>query len=243
MTTLWPRMPLNEARAAFNELEHGAVAVASPHHAQQIYAQVGGRVDDRTVQRLHDQVADVARRFGFPDQPPTDGVAFDKAVTAVVRDGIDITWAEAASREVWHFVALVAFADLTEWRWRDRRQRNIERWIATDLTRHTWARLWWRATAFAGQSALLDRLSESDLNQLIERRVIGGNPELLIAMASSVMAAPSGAVPHREVIREATKRLRRLLSFIDDVALEPVQLRAMTDGLVRDSLASLTHAS
>ncbi|WP_426564279.1 hypothetical protein ACPPVT_00100 [Angustibacter sp. McL0619] len=167
-------------------------------------------------------------------------MAFDRTVTPVLRETIDVSWAEAASREVWHFVALVALGDLTEWRWSDQRTRNVERWIASDMTRHTWGRLWWRAAAFEQSPGLLNQLSESDLNQLLERRIIGSNPLLLVAVARSVLEAPDRGVPHREVIRDSTKRLRRFLAFLDDLALGPDQLRGLTDRLVSEAVESLS---
>jgi len=53
--------------------------------------------------------------------------------------------AEAGNRDVWSFTALVALPHLTRWRFVT---RNRERWLASDLTRHTWARLWWQVTVF-----------------------------------------------------------------------------------------------
>ncbi|WP_315093523.1 DUF6339 family protein [uncultured Cellulomonas sp.] len=240
MTVLWPRLRIQDARDLFDELEAGSLPTPSAHHPQQTYAQIGGRVNESTIVALHGKLAAAASPFGFPSQPPSDGVEFDRAVTPILHGAIDISWAEAASREVWHFVALVALADLTEWRWSDQRSRNVERWIASDMTRHTWGRLWWRTAAFEQAPELLGALSESDLNQLLERRVIGGNPLLLAAMAKSVLAAPDRGVPHREVIRDSTKRLRRALSFIDDLALTPAQVQALTDRLVYEALEGLT---
>lgn len=240
MSVLWPRIPLKEARSLFDELESGARAIPAERHPQQTYAQVGGRVAESEVQQLHQRLAGMAALNGYPSRRPIDGVAFDRAVTQILREGMDLTWAEAASREVWHFTALVAFADITEWRWSDQKSRNIERWVASDLTRHTWGRLWWRATAFEEQPGLLDRLSESELNQLLERRIIGSNPLLLVALAESVLKATDSGVPRREIIRDATKRVRRALSFINDLVLDPVQVRELTDRLVYDSVRSLS---
>lgn len=236
MTVLWPRISLKEARSIFDELESGVSPLSVPRHPQQTYAQVGGRVTESDIGRLHQALAETAALNGYPSRAPIDGVAFDRAVTQILRDGMNLTWSEAASREVWHFTALVAFADLTEWRWRDQKIRNIERWVASDLTRHTWGRLWWRAVAFEDQPGLLDRLSESDLNQLLERRIIGSNPLLLVAMAESILKATDSEIPRRDIIRDSTKRARRALAFVDDLALDAVQLREFTDRLVHDSI-------
>ncbi|MET8462784.1 hypothetical protein [Micromonospora zamorensis] len=54
--------------------------------------------------------------------------------------------------------------------------------MATDLTRHTWAWLWWQAVVFARHEQILVVLSESDLNQLLERRSIGGNPRSYVRL-------------------------------------------------------------
>ncbi len=134
-------------------------------------------------------------------------------------------------------MSLVLLPHLTMWRFGT---GNRERWVATDLTRHTWARLWWQATVFAGQEDLLNAMSESDLNQLLERRRIGGDPRLVCCLARAVVAAPTD-VPRRFVIRDSTRRLRRWLAFLDASALNVDQMNDVCSELV--STAARNYAT
>jgi hypothetical protein len=90
------------------------------------------------------------------------------------------------------------------------------------------SRLWWQALTFGSPTevggidfSLLRRLSESDLNQLTERRSIGGNPRLARALARAVLESDAA---RREVIREVTPKLRRRLAFIDFSSLSDSQI-------------------
>lgn len=236
MTELWPRLPMHEARTLFASIDGGTPRTPALQHDQQTYAQIGARVGEGTIANLQKAVHDVAKSYGFPSSPVVDVVAFDRAVTPVLRGSMDLSWSEAASREIWHFLTLIVLPDITEWRWSGQSTRNIERWVASDMTRHTWARLWWRATAFEREPGLLNQLLESDLNQLLERTIIGGHPTLLISMSHSILSTPDRGVPHREIIRDATRRLRRALSFVDDLALGRYEVRSLTDRVVQEAI-------
>lgn len=244
MKLLWPRLPADVATALFVELDaDGALPFAVDSHPAQVYAQVGGRVSNQDVKRLRDELGIVAAQFGFGTRPPSrqERVDFDRAAARRLRDAMDLSWAEAGSRDVWSFVSLVALPDITEWRWfHTLPKRNRERWVASDLTRHTWARLWWQVTAFADAPETLDRLNESELNQFLERRVIGGNPRLLGALARESLSAIDQGVPRRPLIRDTTRRLRRRLAFIDDMALDDAQLAHFARTTVHESWTALS---
>ena len=235
------------AETLFADLNSGgALPLAADSHQAQVYAQVGGRVTNEEVRRLHKEVEIVASQFGFGTRPPSreERIAFDRAAAGRVHECMDLSWAEAGSRDVWSFVALVALPDVTEWRWQHTLpKRNRERWVASDLTRHTWARLWWQVTTFATAPEALDRLNESELNQFLERRAIGGNPRLLGALARETLVAIDQGVPRRPLIRDTTRRLRRRLAFIDDLALTDTQLVEFARSNVLESWQALSSTA
>ncbi|WP_350274845.1 hypothetical protein [Kribbella sp. HUAS MG21] len=149
---------------------------------------------------------------------------------------MDITWAEAGTRSIWSFVALVPLPEVTYWRFG---VTNVERWVATDLTRHTWARLWWQAVVFESDPELLGLLTESDLNQLLERRAIGGDPRLVRCIARAVVQGDLAGIPRRRVIRDVSQRLVRHLAFVDVRALDVRTLIDWCTYLVGESVASI----
>ncbi len=183
----------------------------------------------RRVRGLIDAVTTLARENGFPETAGIDArISFDRHAAKVIRGHLDLSWAEAGNRDLWSFLSLVALPHVTMWRFGP---DNKERWIATDLTRHTWARLWWQAVVFAGHEHVLAALNESDLNQLLERRSIGGDPRLTRELARAVIELGAEA-PRRAVIRDVTARLRRYLAFLD--------VRALSDQQVKDLCLALT---
>lgn len=232
MTILYPRLPRAEAQRLF-----ASVAKLSPsrtHHAQ-IFAPVGGqRATAELVGQLSDRVRELAGEFGFPNPlASTDRLPFDRRSAKLVVEYMDISWSEAAAHDLWSFLALVALPDVTRWRFGE---SNVERWIATDLTRHTWARVWWRGTVFASRPDLLDRLTESDLNQILERRVVGGDSRLVTGLAQAVLEFEASRPGHRRaLLRDAAGRLRRRLAFIDARALEDLKVLELCRELVAEA--------
>ncbi|MGA4993734.1 DUF6339 family protein [Nonomuraea bangladeshensis] len=180
-----------------------------------------------------------AEAYGFPQPAGSDArISFDRDTAEVLRDQMDLSWAEAGHRDLWSFLSLVALPNVTLWRFGP---GNKERWIATDLTRHTWARLWWQAEVFAGHKHLLTALTESDLNQLLERRSIGGDPRLVREMARAVIElAPNAS--RRQVIRDVTARLRRYLAFLDVRALSDQQVQDLCRTLANETVRRLGTA-
>lgn len=232
MTTLYPRLPRAEAQRLF-----ALVADLSPSrsHQAQIFAPVGGqRASAELVGQLSDRVRDLAAEFGYPNAlAPADRLPFDRRSAKLLVDFMDISWSEASAHDLWSFLALVVLPDVTRWRFGE---SNVERWIASDLTRHTWARAWWRGTVFAARPDLLDQLSESDLNQILERRVVGGDTRLVTGLAQAVLdfeVNPPGY--RRALIRDAASRLRRRLAFIDARALGDPEVLQLCRELVAEA--------
>lgn len=224
MTELWPRLPTAVASRIYLDAAKGDVPVASTDHPDQIWSPVGARATPKQILRLRDDLTALAAEFGFPQEAgPQRRIDFDRAAAPVMRKHLDLDWAEAGEREVWSFLALIALPDLTVWRFG---LENDERWIASDLTRHAWARLWWQALVFEGAEDVLRELGESDLNQLLERRSIGGDPRLVRALGRAVVEAPA-YLQRRVLIRDATQRLRRRLAFLEVRSLSNDQLLAM----------------
>jgi hypothetical protein len=237
VTELWPYLPDAVASSLYSEILAGEQPAPSSSHASQLWAPVGARVSPQRVTALVDSLFGLADGYGYPTPAAPDRrVAFDREAARLIRTGMDLTWSDAGNRGLWSFVSLVLLPSLTAWRFGI---DNRERWVASDLTRHTWSRLWWQAVVFEGREVTLAALSESDLNQLLERRVIGGDRRLAAAMAEAVIAV-SGDNPRRLIIRDVTRRLRRHLAFIDVKALDDAQVDMLCKKLCTDSIQYLT---
>jgi hypothetical protein len=236
MSELWPHLPEVVSAKMYAELRVGQPPAPQESHPDQTWAPVGGRVSEKRVRELTEAVCVVAGTYGFPEPAGPDArIAFDRAAARAIRDQMDLSWAEAGNRDLWSFLSLVALPHVTRWRFG---LDYEERWVATDLTRHTWARLWWQAIVFTGHEDLLDALSESDLNQLLERRSIGGDPRLVRETARAVLEF-AGNTRRRPVIRQVTLRLLRYLAFVDVRALSDQQVRDLCSALTKESVMRL----
>ncbi len=223
MTVLWPRLPVPIATSELDRIRISGPSQPQVHHPAQIYTPVGGRrATESEMRTVITRLTDLATEHGYP-QPAPDHVriVFDRRATTILHDTIDLSWSEAGQRDTWSFLAIVALPHLTKWRFGT---TNRERWIATDLTRHTWSRLWWQAVVFESDPAVLDALTESDLNQLLERTTMGGDPRLICALARSIVDRTPDSAHRRPLIRDVTSRLLRRLAFIDAQALDNTAL-------------------
>jgi hypothetical protein len=235
VSVLWPRLLRPVAVAALSSIVTEGSATAATQHPEQTFAPLGGRrVTAPEIQKLIDLATDTAASYGYPSAANDDQrIGFDRAMASVVRASMDVSWTEAGSRDVWSFVSIVVLPHLTMWRFGT---RNVERWIATDLTRHTWARLWWQAVVFEQDPRLLPLLGESDLNQLLERRSIGGDPRLVCAIARAVLERVDAGADRRTLFRDVTARLRRRLAFIDPRSLSDEQMLWMCRTFTAESI-------
>ena len=233
MSLLYPQLDRLAAQASLREhvLRSPAqlAASAGAEDPAAVYAATGGVVAPiGHIRALADGIRDIARAAGCPSPSSVaQRSAFDRQLGPYLRSEMDLDPAHAAAGDMWTFFAVRVVPDVVAWRFGF---ENEERWICSDLTRHALGRLWWQAYALEERRGdqvsydLLEVLSESELNQVFERRSIGGTPALARAVIRAVAQyRPPAGVARRDLIRDATKRLRRLLPFTSFLCLpEPV---------------------
>lgn len=241
MNKLWPRLPLAVTSELGARVRSGKPLVPMTAHPSQTYGSVGPRARDADVQQVRETLLTAAQDQGFPDRPIAGDAVniFDRSAGRSLARAMPMSWSEAAQRDVWNFTTLVMAPDVTAWRWSSVTGFTEERWIAHDLMRHTWSRLWWQATTFAGHEDLLDEVQESELNQLFERRQIGGQPQLVVAATQALLTAFDEGASRRSVTREFMKRLLRMLAYMDTTAMTTDELHACSRRLVLESIESL----
>lgn len=249
----WPRMDQSLAVKKFNDITDTTGPEVLWKLDQMSFSPIGANLKEKGAQEVRDAVIDIAktygfhRRRGFDQEDPGDKarIGFDREIFRNFRELTPMRWAEAGSREVWSWFALGLLPDVTHWRWRFAKGRgwNRERWIGSDLSRHTWARQWWRSVQLEGAEDLVDNLMESEYNQLTERAdTIGSNPALVSAHArANIKAHTSDGVPRRALIRDSSQRLLRELAYIEDSIVDVKGAEDWTTRLVTDSVRNITN--
>ncbi|MFE5878654.1 hypothetical protein ACFQ6H_25620 [Rhodococcus sp. NPDC056506] len=240
MMELWPRLPLGTADAILRSIEQGGDTTPEFDHEKCYYAPLGKRTTATRRAALRDEIYQIAKEFGFPGVTHVSMLAeYDLRITRMLHDAMPMAWSEAGSREVWSFVALVLLPDVTKWRWQHRLDViNDERWVCSDMTRHTWARLWWRHVQVEGEYGVLSRIGESGLNQFFERRdTIGANPPLIRGLAKQLDPLLDGK-DDRDLIRDVARRILRQMAFIDEVALTNIELDEWIAEIVSTSVSA-----
>ncbi|GGT91286.1 DNA cytosine methyltransferase [Streptomyces lateritius] len=240
MSFLYPRLLAPQARTLFEELrtltlrELGDRAALT--HESSVYVATGGdRVRVERLRELRANVVDLAKHAGFPDAADrTRNTEFDLRLAALLHSEMGMVPAEAASRDVWAFLALVLLPDVAFWRYPNPPRDRI---LGTDLTRHVFGRLWWRAQLVRSSGdpdpySALSILGEAAFDQIYARRAaLGGSPHTVRAILHVWKELDLRGRNERETLRDFLKRLLRLAPFvlfdgIDGAALEQ-ELRAV----------------
>ncbi|NLU68429.1 hypothetical protein HCC30_14310 [Streptomyces sp. HNM0574] len=146
---------------------------------------------------------------------------------------------------MWAFLALAVLPDVAHWRF-PRPPR--ERVLATDLTRHVFGRLWWRAqlvhdAGAAAPYAALNILGEAAFDQIYARRkALGGSPHLVRSILRVWNTLTFENLNEREILRDFLKRLLRLAPFVVFEALEDGELDEELAAVAAEAVAAARSA-
>ncbi|MDW4908029.1 DUF6339 family protein [Streptomyces sp. ADMS] len=233
MSFLYPRLLAEQARPLFEEYRHLSIVEltgrATVSHESAVYVATGGdRISADRLRELRTGVVDLAERAGFPDDSDrTRNAEFDLRLAALLHSETGMVPAEAASRDVWAFLALVLLPDVAFWRYP---QPPKDRVLGTDLTRHAFGRLWWRAQLVRSPDApepysALNILGEAAFDQIYARRAaLGGSPHLVRSILRVWNDLDLAGLNERDTLRDFLKRLLRLAPFV------------LFDGIAEDAL-------
>lgn len=246
MTLLYPRLANAAAQALFDDIRNKTadvlVAAAATGHVGAFYAATGGiRADPDRLRTLQSLVRALAGDFGYPEHHVGRRInRFDNALAEMLHTKMDVVPAEAADRRMWAFLALVLLPDVAVWRFPD---PPGDRLLATDITRHVFGRLWWRAellvdTTFPEEPyALLDVFPERNFDQILaRRRAIGGSPDLVRALAREWPRTWPG-MNESDVLKDTLKHLMRRGAFQDLYGLPARLLQREVAEVIRLSIA------
>jgi hypothetical protein len=240
---LYPRLPRRFAtdeftrQASLSSQELADIAAAS--HPFQVWPATGApRITPEELRKTRSHLVAAAGEHGWPVPLARDEQReLDLEVARILWERTELTAAEASFGDAWSFLALVVVPDLV-W-WRAAGSTNVERFVGVDLTRHTLARLWWRAHLFtwalddpeAGWELWRSSvIGEADLDQIQTRRGgYGQSPKVLRSLVRlyphvTTIAVETG-VDRRDLWRQTFLRwVLRLGAFTDFTSLSEQQL-------------------
>lgn len=254
MAYLYPRL-LPKAASGLREeylnrsVEHLRERADLSHPAMFYAATGGGRLPERTLGGLREAVLACATDRGYPTKASRKQAAsFDIEVAMILGRDSKIIPAEAVAGDLWAFLSLVVLPDVAAWRFPDLHRDRV---LGTDVTRHVFGRLWWRAHLLCddegGREDLYASLSvfgEAAFDQIYTRRTsIGGSPHLVRAIVRvwQELDVPSDA--ERDLLRDFLKRVLRLNAFISFDSLPAEVLDEELGRLFRESFSATVQVS
>lgn len=252
MGFLYPRLLSGQAKSlheVYKSMPVRALAgkVATEHESA-VYAATGGdRISASGLRDLREKVVALARGAGFPNESRRDLRAnFDLRLAELLHAEMGIVPAEAASGDVWSFLALVLLPDIAYWRYP---MPPGDRVLGTDITRHVFGRLWWRAHLVHSQGdpapyEALHILGEAAFDQIYSRRkALGASPHLVKAILRVWDGLNLDGLEEREILRDFLKRLLRLAPILLFEALDDRSLDAELRAVARESVMAALNAS
>ena len=235
----FPRMSREEASdrvKLLSGLSASALAatVTTNTDSATFYQTATSRIQPRELDEIRARVLDLAKQHGFPNaQARGRSIAFDRALTIVLGELMNILPADAADEGVWSFFTLNVCPDVALWRFpneavgADNFRESYERLVGRP--RNIFRRAWWRWYILGGD--LSSKLIEDESVGIMERPSIGGNQRLARAFAQAHLGQIArGRVGSRQdLLREAIKHLRRTMGRISIHALDDAQLTQVID--------------
>ncbi|MEU1475916.1 DUF6339 family protein [Streptomyces sp. NPDC005760] len=237
MGYLYPRLLAEQAKPLFEEYRDlptaELVGRVDFSHPSAVYVATGGdRTSPARLRELRAGVVDLAKSAGFPDgSDRVRNAEFDLRLAALLHAEMGVVPAEAASRDVWAFLALVVLPDVAFWRYPEPPRDRV---LGTDLTRHVFGRLWWRAQLVRDSDdpepyGALKILGEAAFDQIYARRAaLGGSPHMVRAILRVWKDLDLQGLNERETLRDFLKRLLRLAPF---VLFDGIEQRALDEEL------------
>ncbi|MEV5541773.1 DUF6339 family protein [Saccharopolyspora shandongensis] len=254
MSLLYPRLLSGQARPLFEEyrkltLVELADRVDTSHESAVYVATGGDRVAEDRLRELRKLIIDLAEEADFPNKPNRSAqTKFDLRLAAVLHTEAGLTPAEAASGDIWAFFALVLLPDIAFWRYPDPPRDRI---LATDLTRHVFGRMWWRAQLVHSPGdpdpySALQILGEAAFDQIYARRAaLGGSPYLVKAILRVWNAQDLSKLDgqaRRDILRDFLKRLLRLAPFMEFESIDETALDTELCTAARESVAAILNS-
>ncbi|WP_428954443.1 DUF6339 family protein [Streptomyces sp. cg35] len=251
MSLLYPRLLADQAKPLFDEYRELSIAELAKRvdvsHPSAVYVATGGdRVRPEQLWALRESVVELARQGGFPDASDrARNAEFDVRLAELLHSQMSLVPAEAASRDLWAFLALVLLPDVALWRYP---KPPRDRALGTDLTRHVFGRLWWRAQLIFSPAdpkpyEALGILGEAAFDQIYARRAaLGGSPHLVKAILRVWNELDLRGLNRRETLQDFLKRLLRLAPFVLFDAIDEKALDTELRSAARESVSELLRS-
>ncbi|PND49228.1 MULTISPECIES: DUF6339 family protein [Rhodococcus] len=249
-SVLYPRLLDRAARELHQQYTHATLEQlhdrAAFAHRSAVFAATGGRrVTEDELHDLRDRIVKAAENAGFPEEGRrADRASFDLEVAQLLHERSGLVAAEASVRSIWAFLALVLLPDVSYWRYPS---PPADRVIGTDITRHVWGRLWWRAHLLVlpqqvERYRLLDAFGEAAFDQIFARRKsLGGSRALVRALAETWPSIERSGVNDRQLLRDVLKRLLRTSGVVEFEALDEDELRRQVAEAAAETVAVLAE--
>lgn len=250
---LYPRLPQHIAQPLAEILitkssEELSEVWETTHDAVTFAPTGGNRITPKSLELLRADVVTLAQQYGYPNAPAKNVARdFDVDCGILLHEAMHLHPSEASHNEVWSFLACILLPDIVRWRFDD--SDDTMRLVGRErgMRRHVFGRLWWRAylahnPRWEKPYGLLRLLNEDDFVQVTERSSIAVRPALFRAFCVSFARAAKiyDTLARRDLIREASKRMYRLLSLIAVEALSEQELHKLTDDVFHKTAAALS---
>jgi len=241
----YPQINITHALEKFNEISatplHECEALKMIECSAVSYSPTGlPKAEWGEIRNLCEMIENAAKSHGYPAEVSKNKkVDADKDIAVILHKHMDISCNEASKIDLWNYLACYALPHIAKWRWPE---MHKERFFTE--RRHVFKRLWTRSETLYDEHHenpywILYELGEDDCVQLLERPALSINHRLSLTIAKLFVEgkAKSG---NRDLMRDVTKRLRRILPFTAFDVLPDDLIKEVLEGQFSKSLYALS---
>ncbi|MCX7444503.1 hypothetical protein OS125_04480 [Corynebacterium sp. P7003] len=221
-----------------NRVELATLArTASTSHPQQYdYPTAIITCSESELSDLRNEALEIAKTYGYPRMSTKSQTKslFDREMSSLLYQQLDLIETEAAQEEVWNFLTLVVLPDIAKWRYENSgKSLSYNRWLGGK--RNVFRKLWWREATLG--HALNSKIYEDEAVSVMERARLSGQPAVARAMVrgflDSVEQHPD--IARTALMRAGALRVRQLVPILCLESLTENELDALIIEVFRRS--------
>jgi hypothetical protein len=244
MNYVYPRLPRSVAKELWkervqefvsgNELS-ATLAGSTGFHPLAAFDPTGAKVVPPVLEKLREEILEVAHEFGFPVVKKAEYTKFDMNVGRILLETARLMPGEGGHPGIWSHMALVLLPDVAFWRWPDPDGQREERFVGgTRQLRNCFEVCWFRARLLDDPSQsdagdrlhLMDPLTQDAMVAIVERPTLARCRPAARSLARGFQEVKKdpGSLSVEKAFRQLLKRMTLVGAVINFDVLEESEI-------------------
>lgn len=235
----YPRITVEQAAQVWSNIKHLSLNEIRQQcdnitvTGAEFYPFAEVRTEDDELREVRSKIIAAAIQYGYPNEASSrNKVAFESDLIGLFHDEINMSPAEAAHMDIWHFFNLKLLADITIWRFGSfspaMNQWNITPERLYSFNRNMFGRVWWRNHLLGPE--LATSLGEDATVAIVERTALFSHPPFARAVARRALGTKTSISP-TQLLRSAAILFSRRMAVLSIYAMDADRINTFVDDI------------